>query len=220
MSPKGPPFEFFVILQQNACLEIKKGPLFYIFRHCATFSERKFFLKISSFFQKNVLRFLSLRYSTDFRRSRLVVFFRFPVRNTLYRILRMMSLIISWSCGTDECFITNCEKDLLFGTAFFRKISIWSKVTPFAFMNVFEKAFCELQVPYTALRLFQSKKFPEKKYFQKLFFDVSSWGESNFRVFFYPWAGCRLGPVPAWLVYASLNHFSTFSLIYIYWFLR
>ena len=54
MSPKGPPFEFFVILQQNACLEIKKGPLFYIFRHCATFSERIFFPKISSFFSKKM----------------------------------------------------------------------------------------------------------------------------------------------------------------------
>ena len=54
-------------------MEIKKGPLFYIFRHCATFSERKnFFQKFQVFFQKNVLRFLSLRYSADFRRSRLV----------------------------------------------------------------------------------------------------------------------------------------------------
>ena len=54
MSPKGPPFEFFVILQQIACLEIKKGPLFYIFRHCATFSESKIFSKISSFFPKKM----------------------------------------------------------------------------------------------------------------------------------------------------------------------
>ena len=42
------------------------------FWHCATFFERK---KFKFFFQKNVLRFLSLRYSADFRRSRLV----FPV---------------------------------------------------------------------------------------------------------------------------------------------
>ena len=49
----------------------KRAP-FYIFRHYATFFERKK-SKISSFFQKNVLRFLSLRYSADFRRSHLVL---------------------------------------------------------------------------------------------------------------------------------------------------
>ena len=46
MSPKGPPFEFFVILQQNACLENKKGPLFYIFgifRNIQVFSQKKMF---------------------------------------------------------------------------------------------------------------------------------------------------------------------------------
>ena len=50
----------------------QKGPPFYIFRHCAAFSERKIF------FQKNVLRFLSLRYSADLRRSRLVLLFTEP----------------------------------------------------------------------------------------------------------------------------------------------
>ena len=51
----------------------QKGPLFYIVRHCATFSERKTFFKTSSFFpKKSILRFLSLRYSADFGRSRLV----------------------------------------------------------------------------------------------------------------------------------------------------
>ena len=47
-----------------------KGSPFNIFRHYATFSERKK-SKISSFFKK--LRILSLRYSADFRRSRLVI---------------------------------------------------------------------------------------------------------------------------------------------------
>ena len=50
----------------------QEGSPFYIFRHCATISEREKFSKISSFFPKNVLRFLSLRYSADLRRSRLV----------------------------------------------------------------------------------------------------------------------------------------------------
>ena len=47
---------------------IKPKGSFYIFRHYATFSERK------KSFKKSLLRFLSLRYSTDFRRSRLVLF--------------------------------------------------------------------------------------------------------------------------------------------------
>ena len=52
----------------------QKGSPFYIFRHCATFSERKIFLENFKFFsKKNVLRFLSLRYSADLRRSRLVL---------------------------------------------------------------------------------------------------------------------------------------------------
>ena len=38
------------------------------------FFEEKLFFKIYKFFQKNVLRFLSLRYGADFRRSRLVLF--------------------------------------------------------------------------------------------------------------------------------------------------
>ena len=52
----------------------KWSPLF-IFLHCATFSERKnIFQKFKFFFQNNVLRFLSFRYSADFRRSRLACF--------------------------------------------------------------------------------------------------------------------------------------------------
>ena len=50
------------------------GSLFYIFRHYATFFERKkIFKNFKFFFQKIVLRFLSLRYGADFRRSRLVL---------------------------------------------------------------------------------------------------------------------------------------------------
>ena len=52
-------------------------PPFYIFRHYATFFEKKSFSKISSFFPKIVLRFLNLRYSADFRRSRLVLGFNY-----------------------------------------------------------------------------------------------------------------------------------------------
>ena len=54
MSPNGPPFEFFVIWQQNACLEIKKGPLFYIFGTVRHFPKEKLFRKFQVFFQKKV----------------------------------------------------------------------------------------------------------------------------------------------------------------------
>ena len=52
-----------------------KGSPFHIFWHYATFSERKKFKNFKFFFKKRLLCFLSLRYSADFRRSRLVFFF-------------------------------------------------------------------------------------------------------------------------------------------------
>ena len=51
-----------------------KGSPFYIFRHYATFSEKKSKI-LSLFFKKSLLRSLRLRYSADFRRSRFVSFF-------------------------------------------------------------------------------------------------------------------------------------------------
>ena len=51
MSPKGPPFEFFVFATECVFIN-QKGPPFYIFRHCATFSERNFFLENFKFFSK------------------------------------------------------------------------------------------------------------------------------------------------------------------------
>ena len=51
-----------------------EGSPFYIFRHYATFLKKKF-QKFQFFSKKNLLRFLSLRYGADFRRSRLVVIF-------------------------------------------------------------------------------------------------------------------------------------------------
>ena len=74
----GPPFEFFfVILLLNACLQIKKGPPFTFFGTVRHFPKDFFFQKFQVFFHKNVLRFLSLRYSADLRRSRLVYFWRY-----------------------------------------------------------------------------------------------------------------------------------------------
>ena len=73
MSPKGPPLSFLLFCYRMRVYKSKRGPPFTFFRHCATFSERIFFQKFQVFFQKNVLRFLSLRYSADLRRSRLVL---------------------------------------------------------------------------------------------------------------------------------------------------
>ena len=55
MSQKSHPFEFFDILQQNMLIEPKGSP-FYIFRHYATFSERKK-IKFQVFFQKKICAF-------------------------------------------------------------------------------------------------------------------------------------------------------------------
>ena len=87
---------FVSILCNNECQKIPKGPLFYIFRHCDTVqrSHFKFFRKFSKISQGSVLLSicfifcnqlefhkaqkvasftnLSLRYSADFGRSRLV----------------------------------------------------------------------------------------------------------------------------------------------------
>ena len=72
--PKGSPLGVFCYFATECVFINQKGPPFYIFRHYATFSERKiFFRKFQVFFQKNVLRFLRLRYSADLRRSRLVL---------------------------------------------------------------------------------------------------------------------------------------------------
>ena len=72
MSPKGPPFEFFVILLQNACYKSKKSPLLHFSALCDISERNFFFQKIQVFSKKNVCSFLSLRYSADLRRSRLV----------------------------------------------------------------------------------------------------------------------------------------------------
>ena len=112
--PKGPPFVCFDILQHNGCQKIPKGPpstfvgtVVYICRHCDTvekshfknFSE--FFLKISQGSPFNFFHIsqptgvsqsrkgppfiiLSLRYSADFGRSRLVLI---GVNTMIYRLL-------------------------------------------------------------------------------------------------------------------------------------
>ena len=56
MSPKGPPFNVFDILQQTGFSKSPKGPSFTILK---------------------TLRILSLRYSANFRRSYLIRYFEF-----------------------------------------------------------------------------------------------------------------------------------------------
>ena len=108
LSPKGPPFKFFDILQQTENSKSPKGPPFLVFRHYETVSKISFFVfenfskkflyflnvskgSLLNFFDilqqtgfsksrkgppltnfKKNCAFLSIRYSADFRRSRLV----------------------------------------------------------------------------------------------------------------------------------------------------
>ena len=73
MSQKGPPFEFFSFFATE-CMSINpKGPPSTFFGTMRLFLKENFFQKSKVFPKKNVLRFLSLRYGADFRRSRLVI---------------------------------------------------------------------------------------------------------------------------------------------------
>ena len=77
--PKGLPFVCFNILQHNGCQKFSKGPPFYIFRHCDTvqMSVQNLFifcnqLGVSQSPEGPPFTILSLRYSADVGRSRLV----------------------------------------------------------------------------------------------------------------------------------------------------
>ena len=56
LSPNGPPFKFFDILQQTEVSKSPKGPLFLVFRHCETFKILIF--RFFEFFSKNFQIFL------------------------------------------------------------------------------------------------------------------------------------------------------------------
>ena len=101
--PKGAPFGFFKYFATECMLINPEGSPFYIFRHYATFFERKKFQNFHFFFQKNVLRFLSLRYGADFRRSHLVSPDHRPhtERSTFYRISLALPTLLESNLG---CF--------------------------------------------------------------------------------------------------------------------
>ena len=95
-----------------------EGSPFYIFRHYATFFERKnIFQKFQFFSKKNLLRFLSLRYGADFRRSRLVTI------NETTKLSGSIkdSLGFSALCDTPETFIKNFFEEFL---QFFERFSV------------------------------------------------------------------------------------------------
>ena len=56
LSPNGPPFKFFDILQQTEVSKSPKGPSFLVFRHCETFKILIF--RFFEFFSKNFQIFL------------------------------------------------------------------------------------------------------------------------------------------------------------------
>ena len=61
LSPKGPPFKFFDILQQTEVSKSPKGPPFLVFRHYETVSKISFFVFFRKFFQKIFIFFKCLQ---------------------------------------------------------------------------------------------------------------------------------------------------------------
>ena len=87
-SLKGPPFNFFHILQPAGVSQSPKGPPFYIFRHCDTvqfiFFHNCHQLEFHKTQRVPPFTILSLRYSADFGRSRLVMHFHeFQLENNM-----------------------------------------------------------------------------------------------------------------------------------------
>ena len=72
MSPKGPPLSFLLFCYRMRVYKSKRIPPFTFFGTVRHFPKEFFFENFKFFSKKNVLRFLSLRYSADLRRSRLV----------------------------------------------------------------------------------------------------------------------------------------------------
>ena len=60
LSPKGPPFKFFDILQQTEVSKSPKGPPFLVFRHYETVSKISFFVFFFENFSKKNLYFLNV----------------------------------------------------------------------------------------------------------------------------------------------------------------
>ena len=61
LSPKGPPFKFFDILQQTEVSKSPKGPPFLVFRHYETVSKISFFVFFRKFFQTIFIFFKCLQ---------------------------------------------------------------------------------------------------------------------------------------------------------------
>ena len=94
--PKGSPFEFFWYFATECLLINPEGsPLLHFLALCDFFWKKKFFQKFQFFSKKSVLRFLSLRFGADFRRS----------RETFLILANFF-----WSCRTDM------ERPMVFST--------------------------------------------------------------------------------------------------------
>ena len=78
MLQRVPPLSFLLYCNRMHVYTSKRDPLLLFSALCNIFRKKKIYGKIKFFFKKNVLRFLSLRYSADFRRSRLVSRRLFP----------------------------------------------------------------------------------------------------------------------------------------------
>ena len=72
--PKGSPSSFLIFSSGMYGNKSRRVPLLHFSALCDFFERNNFSKNFKVFFQKNVLRFLSLRYGADFRRSRLIYF--------------------------------------------------------------------------------------------------------------------------------------------------
>ena len=68
-----PPLSFWYFATECLLINPEGSPLLHFSALCDFFWKKNFFQKFQFFFKKSVLRFLSLRYDADFRRSRLVL---------------------------------------------------------------------------------------------------------------------------------------------------
>ena len=106
--PKGSPLWVFWYFATECLLINPEGsPLLHFSALCDFFWKKNFFQKFQFFSKKSVLRFLSLRYGADFRRSRLV-FWNFSGRRLWPFPTYYTSSFYDFHVPTEDCSRTEC----------------------------------------------------------------------------------------------------------------
>ena len=124
MSPKGPPLSFLLFCYRMRVYKSKRVPPFTFFGTVRHFPKEIFFLKNFKFFpKKNVLRFLSLRYSADLRRSRLVFIYCLDRRKNRKLCLLLLLTGVNFElCNIRSKIGVNQSKALKQQTADFKEL--------------------------------------------------------------------------------------------------